>query len=690
MSPDMGSSLSIDYGTAFTTAAVSVGGRSELLGIGGSEADSKRLPSLVWVDEGGELVVGWAAEEGAAVAPERLERSPKQHLGEAPLELGRSVSAVEAAAAVFRRVSAEATRHLGGPPDQVFLTHPASWPNKRKAALRAAATEAGLARVELVPEPVAAARHLAGARLAPGATVAVYDLGGGTFDTAVLRREADGDFETLAVGGQDALGGEVFDARLARYVGQELARSDPEDWLAISRSPRALLSLRRSVRQGKEALSYSNAATVILPEAARRPSMRITRAELEHLLEGDVRRSVDILVETVAAAGVAPGELAAVYLVGGASRMPLVARLLAERFQRVPDTREDPKSVVVLGAARRSEPIEREPPEPQGASAPEALVAPSQGDKHHDSAGEKPPRRRWSPAPGQPRALRPLKRWRRPIWATAGIIAVLLVGWIVLGSTEEAKRAAAPARADLEATPTPVPERPELTKASVSAFLSTYAARYSEGDTSGLEELLAGTFTSRFAADRTRTRSQELNYYRQEAARKTRLTLRVASVRLFEGGAEAVTRWTKKARSGGFVLEPGTPTQEPGGLTSEFRGQSRFRLDFKRDELTVRRVLTTYDLRLPVCAAPSTCAKTPGAQGTVEVASSINTGDGELPVTRTDTFTIPRPKMRILYIPLNADGRREMTCDRKISVRKRYRILGVELNRRSLFRWCSQ
>jgi len=90
------------------------------------------------------------------------------------------------------------------------------------------------------------------------------------------------------------------------------------------------------VRAAKEALSYEGAATVVLPEAARRASVRITRPELERLLEPDVRRSVEILVETVAAAGVGPERLAAVYLAGGASRMPLAGRLLSERFQRVP------------------------------------------------------------------------------------------------------------------------------------------------------------------------------------------------------------------------------------------------------------------------------------------------------------------------------------------------------------------
>ena len=105
------STLAIDYGTSFTTAALGADGRAELLALGGSGTEQFRLPSLVWVDEAGALVTGWAAEDGAALAPERLERSPKQHLGEAPLEHGRAVSATEAVAAVLERVFAAARRH---------------------------------------------------------------------------------------------------------------------------------------------------------------------------------------------------------------------------------------------------------------------------------------------------------------------------------------------------------------------------------------------------------------------------------------------------------------------------------------------------------------------------------------------------------------------------------------------------
>lgn len=677
----MSATLAIDYGTAFTTAALNQSGRIELLSFGGSQADSKRLPSLVWVDEGGELVIGWAAEEGAALAPERLERSPKQHLGEAPLELGRAVPATEAAAAVLRRVAEEARRHLGRDPERVFLTHPASWPNKRKAALREAATQAGLARVELVPEPVAAARHLASAELAAGASVAVYDLGGGTFDAAVLRRKSDGDFETLAVGGQDSLGGEIFDARLARYIGQGLAQSDPADWEAIARSPRALASLRRSVRQAKEALSYEGAATVVLPEAARRSSVRITRAELERLLEPEIRRSVEILEETVAAAGAGPDELQAVYLAGGASRMPQAGRLLAERFGRVPDTREDPKSVVVLGAAVGG----------RGASG----AAPEQHGLGQGSAGGTQPEGRrgrdGSPRDGRERGLErggeavPSRPWWRRAPAVAGMAVVLAaVAIAALVPFLDASERTAPDRG----TDTGDAPVDRVSSKEVRTLLASYAAGYSGRDMPALEKALAPRFQHRWAADRSRDRGEELAYYEQEAARDTRFTQRVVSVKTSRRGADAVTRWAKEGRTGGYVLEPGTPTQEAGGMTSEFRGQSRFRLVRSKGELVIRSVRTTYDLRLPVCAPPSKCANTSGARGSVLVSAGIESRGRKVAVTRPATFRLPKPKMRILYIPLNSTGQRRMRCDSVINVRKRYRLLGEVFTRTSIFRWC--
>lgn len=232
-----------------------------------------------------------------------------------------------------------------------------------------------------------------------------------------------------------------------------------------------------------------------------------------------------------------------------------------------------------------------------------------------------------------------------------------------------------------------------VSRSDVRTFLASYANAYSRGDVPRLEKALAPDFKGTWAADRSRDRTEEVTYYKQEAARDTDFLQRVVSVETSRRGAEAVTRWAKEAQTGGHVMEPGTPTQEAGGLTSEFRGQSRFSLSATDDGLVIRTVRTSYDLRLPVCAPPSKCANTPGARGSVLVAAEIDEIDSrgrKIAVTDQDDFSLPGPTMRILYIPLNRTGQLRMRCDSVISVRKRYRILSEEFIRTSVFRWCPQ
>jgi actin-like ATPase involved in cell morphogenesis len=354
-----GWTLAIDFGTTFTTAATARNGQLGLIDMAASQGSHFRMPSAVWVDQDGEIVVGWNAESQAPLAPDRLERAPKQLLGDdEPMQLGRPVTVEEAVGAVLGAVFREAVRQQGGlSPDRVILTHPASWPQRRKSALLNAGVWAGIQRADLLEEPIGAAVYFTGpgARgtdpVVAGGSVAVYDLGGGTFDTAVLRRTGDGGFEPIGVGGRDGLGGEVFDTRLSRHLRTLLLDSSPKDWHAIERSPRALQSFRREVRIAKEALSVQGAYDVVLPEVAELPSVRVTRDEFERLVEDDVLDSIAILEETCRRARVDYPTLDGVFLVGGSSRIPLVGERISQALGRVPDTRENPKAVVALGAA---------------------------------------------------------------------------------------------------------------------------------------------------------------------------------------------------------------------------------------------------------------------------------------------------------------------------------------------------
>ena len=343
--------LAIDYGTTSTAAAMAFDGRVELVEIDGKP----RVPSMVFAREDGELVVGEEAENRAGAAPQRLERTPKRRMGDETLLLGdREVRVVDAVGRVLRLLADEAIRRRGGErPAEVVLTCPARWGRDRRAALERAAIAVGLGPLTLVPEPVAAAAHFAGQRLREGELVAVYDFGGGTFDTAVLKRTAAGFQVVGEPGGREDLGGEDFDHALYCDLGAKLP---PETWATLRASrernwSQANRDLRREARLAKEALSRSPDYDVwVSPPVGA--DLLVTAGELNGLIEPDLEATVEELARTIEAAGVQPEDLAAVYLAGGSSRIPLVGRLVERRLGRVPEYLDDPKSVVALGAAR--------------------------------------------------------------------------------------------------------------------------------------------------------------------------------------------------------------------------------------------------------------------------------------------------------------------------------------------------
>lgn len=345
--------LSIDLGTSFTAAATERGGRITTVLFDGSP----RIASVVAVDEHGSLVVAGVAEQEMALAPERAERCPKRRLGDSVMLLGdTSVSPVDAVAAVLQYVFDEAVRQSGGArPVSVVLTHPARWGSVRLGLLAEAARRVGLPEPDFVSEPVAAAAAESdAAALGDGQVAAVFDIGGGTFDTAVVRRVGDS-FEVVGPpGGNDRIGGETFDERIFVYLGELLARTQPEAWELVRFSDertwrRAAYDLRVAARSAKETLSTRVDAAVYLG-APIDAELRFTRDEFERLIEADMHAAVAELAATVDAAGLSPSDLRSVFLVGGSGRVPMAARLVGEWFGRVPITWGDPKGAVVLGA----------------------------------------------------------------------------------------------------------------------------------------------------------------------------------------------------------------------------------------------------------------------------------------------------------------------------------------------------
>jgi outer membrane protein assembly factor BamB/actin-like ATPase involved in cell morphogenesis len=322
------------------------------------EVDGNRwMPSMVLYDPDGNILVGVAADNQAGIYPDRVERTPKRHLGTgAPLVLGgHPVEVPRVVAELLKVFIAEGRlRHGGEPPAHTVLTHPVRWGDERKDALLAAAELAGLPSPQLVEEPVAAAVHYVSKQVEVSEYLGVYDLGGGTFDTAILVRTDHG-FETVgAPGGDEQIGGEHFDHKLFQYFGQCLAEDAPEIWDLLMNSDerkwkRAALDLLVEARRAKEALSSYTSAKVFVSSADR--DIVITRGQFDDMIREEVESTVAEMDDTIASAGLTSADLKAIFLVGGSSRIPLVVQMMTERFADKIDTRDEPKSVVALGAA---------------------------------------------------------------------------------------------------------------------------------------------------------------------------------------------------------------------------------------------------------------------------------------------------------------------------------------------------
>jgi hypothetical protein len=347
--------LGVDVGTANTVAVLQwPDGQIRPLLFDGSPS----LPSSVYYEPGGGLLVGRDAAHAARAAPERFEPNPKRRIDEPTVLLGDAELAIEdLIGAVLRRVAFEARRVAGGPVTATTLTCPAAWARTRRRILVSAAERAGLHQAVLVPEPVAAASsflQVVGGALPAGAAVVVYDLGAGTFDASVVRRGQTG-FEVVAEEGLSQAGGLDIDAAVVGYLGAVYSARQPDPWRRLTHPTtpaerRANHLLWEDVRSAKEMLSRTSSATVHIPlvdEVAP-----LGRAQLEQLARPVLLSTVTATRAAVAAAGIAPDAFAGFFLVGGSSRIPLVATLLHQAFGRAPTVVEQPELVVAEGSLR--------------------------------------------------------------------------------------------------------------------------------------------------------------------------------------------------------------------------------------------------------------------------------------------------------------------------------------------------
>ena len=258
---------------------------------------------------------------------------------------GGDVSAVEVSAQILRTLGARAQETLGGELEGVVVTVPAYFDDAQRQATKDAARLAGLNVLRLLNEPTAAAVAYGLDSGAEG-VVAVYDLGGGTFDISILRLRK-GVFEVLSTGGDSALGGDDFDAALAAWLREQAGVTDPLDL-----GQRRKLSL--AARSVKEALTASESVAVQLDLPGATPLVldtELTRETFDRLVAPLIERTVRACRRAVRDAGVALDELTNVVLVGGSTRVPAVRAAVASYFGREPLTSLDPDRVVALGAA---------------------------------------------------------------------------------------------------------------------------------------------------------------------------------------------------------------------------------------------------------------------------------------------------------------------------------------------------
>jgi molecular chaperone DnaK len=367
----VGYGLGVDVGATFTAAAVTREAGVEMVVLGDQGVV---VPSVVFAREDGTLLAGAAAAARAPGDPGRVAREFKRRLGDpTPVVLG-GVPYPPAAllAALVRDAVAAAAEVEGGPPDRVVLTRPALWGPFRREQFEEVALLSGLDEALTTTEPEAAATYYASGsaasgrppaggpaegpaegtgELADGAVVAVYDLGGGTFDTTVLRAGREG-LEILGTPeGVDQTGGVTFDEVVFRYVDEALDGAvgalDP----TVSAAAAALLRLRQDCTLAKETLSAQLEVTipVFLPD--QHLQVTLTRAEFERRIGPAVETTLDAVHRALRSAQVAPAGLAEVLLVGGSSRIPLIARRLAGEFGAPIRTSRHPKHAVALGAA---------------------------------------------------------------------------------------------------------------------------------------------------------------------------------------------------------------------------------------------------------------------------------------------------------------------------------------------------
>ncbi len=359
--------VGIDLGTTNSLVAT-----MELTGprvIPGADGD-KLVPSVVSVGETGEPLVGNPARRALITDPGRTVYSVKRLMGRGVddvadelklfpfriaegsesvirLQLGeKTFTPPEVSALILRQLKRNAEADLGLPATQAVITVPAYFNDAQRQATKDAGRIAGLEVLRLVNEPTAAALAYGLDKRKQG-IVAVYDLGGGTFDISILRLH-DGIFEVLATNGDTHLGGDDIDNLLLRIALEDIASEWGRD---LSSDPTAVQTLRRAVIDAKERLSFLPSTSIELDYGGSSYRRELNRELFDRLIQPIVDRTLGPCRNCMSDAGVKPEEIDEVVLVGGSTRIPLVRAAVERLFRAKPHTELNPDEVVALGAA---------------------------------------------------------------------------------------------------------------------------------------------------------------------------------------------------------------------------------------------------------------------------------------------------------------------------------------------------
>ncbi len=346
--------LGIDLGTTNSVVAIIEDGQPRIIPVGGE----RLLPSVVGLDANGALLVGRYAYNQWGVAPERTVRSIKRLMGSGKTAemAGTSYTPQEISAFILRRMREAAAAYLGEDVQRAVITVPAYFNEPQRQATIEAGEIAGLRVERILNEPTAAALAYGYGRDNGGQPlrVLVYDLGGGTFDVSII--ELDGEIvDVIATAGNNHLGGDDFDLRLADLLADEFERDHKID---LRQNHQAWARLWRAAEEAKIELSSVPYATVnleyIVADKKGRPlhiQREIERQEFEGLIGDLLDGTLDSIDQALADANLGADDLDRVLLVGGSTRIPAVWSLITEHLEQEPHAEIDPDAAVALGAA---------------------------------------------------------------------------------------------------------------------------------------------------------------------------------------------------------------------------------------------------------------------------------------------------------------------------------------------------